>query len=82
MHVQVGHLEAGDEQARPRCVERRSDGLPDGAGDVHDLVPDLTVDVLPLIHLLARYDQDVALGDRRDGEECDDVVVLPHETSG
>ena len=76
------NLEPGDEQTHARSVERGFDGTADLLRDVGKMGERCRVHLLPVIDLLARHDQDVALGHRLDGEECDRLAVLPHESTG
>ena len=66
---------------RPRRVERLPHGLAEVAGNSGDLGKEFRIHVLPLIDLGSRNHKHVALRYRRNGQERDDVLVLPHETS-
>src|SRR5690606_28787005 len=81
VQMQVGDFQTGDHQAGARGVEGGGDGAAEDAGDVVHLRPQVVVDALPVIDLLPRHDQHMPLGEGIDGQEGDDVVVLPDETA-
>ena len=81
MNVKMRNFQTCDEETGPRCVERLPHGLTQVACNRGDLGKEVRSYVLPLIDLGAWYDKHVTLRDRCDGQERDNVVVLPYETS-
>ncbi len=82
VHVQVRHLQPGDDQARARCAERLRHRAADPLRHRHEPGEHRRVEFLPLIDLRARYHQRVALGHRFDRQECDELVVGVDESAG
>ena len=72
VHVQVRHLQAGDDHAGALGAERLAHRLADALRDRHDPAEHGGVDVLPLIDLGTRHHQRVALRHRFDGQERHD----------
>jgi len=77
--VQVRHFQSGDDQPDARRMEGALLPLPDFLGHARTLREQAGIDVLPVVHFGARHDQGMPRPDRRDGQEGDDLVVLPHE---
>lgn len=69
------HLKAGDDHACPLRVEGSAHRPADALRYVHHPAEQCRIDVLPVVHLSAGYDEGVALGHGFDGEERDDAVV-------
>ncbi len=73
------HLQPRDDHSDSRGVEGSLLGLSDLLGDARAAREQVGIDALPVIDLGARHDQGVPGTDRGDGQECDHLVVLPHE---
>ena len=57
MHVQVRHLQPGDDHPGTLGTERLAHRLADQLRDLHDPAEHRRPDVLPLVDLFARYDE-------------------------
>jgi hypothetical protein len=79
VHVQVRDLQPGDDQPGARGAERRLGRVPDPVRDVQAMVQQRAAGVGPLVHFLARDDQRVPGGQRRDRQESDGLLVGVHE---
>ncbi len=79
VHMQVRHLEPGNDEAGTGCVER---GLLRGA-DVpcyhHEMGQQVVVRIGPLVDLIPRDDQRVSRPQWSDGEERDAAFITPDE---
>ena len=80
VQVRVRHFLADDQQRRSRAgfhdaLLRTADPL----RDLEEVRGELGIEVDPVVDLGARHDERVARHHRRDREERDHAVVLPHE---
>ena len=74
--------EALDHLAHPRRPPDGVDGPPDALGDHHQVGRQVLRQVDPVVVLLARDHERVALRERVDRQEADAALVLPDETAG
>jgi hypothetical protein len=82
VEVDVGHLEAGDHQPDPGGGEGRHLRLADALGDAQQVGVEIGIEVEPVVDLLDRHHQGVAVPQRVDRQEGHAAVVAPHEAPG